>query len=86
MSGLYGIGARIPGLAVKVTDLRKINNTLAHRGPDDEGYFVDQSGGPCLAMRRLGIIDPYGASPDWQGRWNDLFWSLAHYERMHGFY
>lgn len=32
-----------------------MNRTLTHRGPDDEGYFVD---GPVgLAMRRLSIID-----------------------------
>ena len=30
-------------------------NTLAHRGPDDEGFFVD--GGVGLGMRRLSVID-----------------------------
>src|SRR5271157_705388 len=35
--------------------LEKMNRTMTHRGPDDEGYFVD---GPVgLAMRRLSIID-----------------------------
>jgi len=57
MCGICGIVGRIPGLVVEVTDLRKINNTLVHRGPDDEGYFVDQSGGAGLAVRRLSIID-----------------------------
>ncbi len=38
--------------------LRAMNTTLAHRGPDDEGYYVD---GPIgLAMRRLSIIDLSG--------------------------
>lgn len=38
--------------------LRAMNTTLAHRGPDDEGYYVD---GPVgLAMRRLSIIDLSG--------------------------
>lgn len=38
--------------------LRMMNTTLAHRGPDDEGYYVE---GPVgLAMRRLSIIDLAG--------------------------
>lgn len=32
-----------------------MNDTLRHRGPDDEGYFV--APGVALAMRRLSIID-----------------------------
>src|SRR3989338_10084416 len=35
--------------------LKTANDYIAHRGPDDEGYYVD---GPVgLAMRRLAIID-----------------------------
>jgi asparagine synthase (glutamine-hydrolysing) len=38
--------------------LRAMNTTLAHRGPDDSGYYVE---GPIgLAMRRLSIIDLSG--------------------------
>ncbi|OGP09056.1 MAG: asparagine synthase (glutamine-hydrolyzing) [Deltaproteobacteria bacterium GWA2_45_12] len=40
---------------VSLEILQKMNRTLAHRGPDDEGYFVK---GPVgLAQRRLAIID-----------------------------
>ena len=35
--------------------LAAMNRAISHRGPDDEGYFVDQNVG--LAMRRLSIID-----------------------------
>lgn len=35
--------------------LRAMNQSLAHRGPDDEGYWVNRNVG--LAMRRLSIID-----------------------------
>lgn len=35
--------------------LRRMADTLAHRGPDDEGYYSDESVG--LGMRRLSIID-----------------------------
>ena len=35
--------------------VRKMTSVLEHRGPDDEGFFVD---GPVgLGMRRLKIID-----------------------------
>jgi len=35
--------------------LQKMNRTLTHRGPDDEGYYLKPGIG--LAMRRLSIID-----------------------------
>ena len=35
--------------------LKRANDLFTHRGPDDEGFYVDQSVG--LAMRRLAIID-----------------------------
>jgi len=40
--------------------LRKMTGTLKHRGPDDEGYFVDPSEGVFLGHRRLSIIDIAG--------------------------
>jgi asparagine synthase (glutamine-hydrolysing) len=44
-------GDRSPDPAV----LKRMNDRLAHRGPDDEGFFVE--GPAALAMRRLKIID-----------------------------
>jgi len=42
--------------------LRLMNNTLRHRGPDDEGYYISKGIG--LGMRRLKIIDlEYGNQP-----------------------
>src|ERR1700690_217471 len=38
--------------------LRKASNTIAHRGPDGEGYHISKNVG--LAHRRLAIIDPEG--------------------------
>src|ERR1043166_2831631 len=35
--------------------LKRMTRTLLHRGPDDEGYFVDEHVG--LGVRRLSIID-----------------------------
>ena len=38
--------------------LERMNSTMVHRGPDDDGYFV--AGPVGLAMRRLSIIDLAG--------------------------
>ncbi len=37
--------------------LRRIGDTLAHRGPDDSGVFLDKNSGLGLSFRRLSIID-----------------------------
>ncbi|MFZ2763564.1 MAG: asparagine synthetase B, partial [Minisyncoccia bacterium] len=36
-------------------DIEKMTRAISHRGPDDEGYFVDEH--VALGMRRLSIID-----------------------------
>ena len=38
--------------------LKKMNNTLSKRGPDEEGYFVSDT--VNLAHKRLIVIDPEG--------------------------
>lgn len=37
--------------------LRKMNSALTHRGPDDEGYWIDPHLSLGLAHRRLSILD-----------------------------
>ena len=50
------------GKAVSRDLLKRMNGLLLHRGPDDEGYYME--GGMGLAMRRLSIIDlPSGHQP-----------------------
>lgn len=45
--------------------LRRMNFTLTHRGPDDEGYWMDSQLSLGLAHRRLSILDlsPHGHQP-----------------------
>lgn len=44
--------------AVEPDTIRRMTDTMVHRGPDDEGYFI--SGSLGLGFRRLSIIDLLG--------------------------
>ena len=54
MCGITGI-LNLKGEPVSSGNLRKMTDTIAHRGPDTEGFFVDRFLG--LGHRRLAIID-----------------------------
>ena len=54
MCGITGI-FNLKGKSVSYGNLRKMTDTLVHRGPDGEGYFIDRFIG--LGHRRLAIID-----------------------------
>jgi asparagine synthase (glutamine-hydrolysing) len=41
-------------------DLRRMSATLAHRGPDDSGEWIDRSRAVYLGFRRLSILDLAG--------------------------
>src|SRR5437773_7639659 len=43
---------------VEPDTIRRMTQTMVHRGPDDEGYFI--SGPVGLGFRRLSIIDLLG--------------------------
>src|SRR5438067_10606747 len=43
---------------VELETIRRMTQTMVHRGPDDEGYFI--SGAVGLGFRRLSIIDLAG--------------------------
>jgi asparagine synthase (glutamine-hydrolysing) len=53
--GQFNFADRQP---VEARVIRKMTRTIMHRGPDDEGYFIDGSVG--LGFRRLSIIDLAG--------------------------
>ncbi len=57
MCGIYGF-YRFDGAPADAAWLPPMGNVTAHRGPDDEGQYVE---GPCaIGMRRLSIIDLAG--------------------------
>lgn len=64
MCGLVGVVA--PGMpeARAYTLLKRMMDTLHHRGPDSEGVWSSNSDGLYLGHRRLAIIDPeHGKQP-----------------------
>ena len=58
MCGIVGIVNTEDRQNINSEILNRMCNSLRHRGPDDEGYFVNGSVG--LGMRRLSIIDVKG--------------------------
>jgi len=50
--GQYNFGSRAP---VERRTIERMTRSIAHRGPDDEGYFI--AGPMGLGFRRLSIID-----------------------------
>lgn len=55
MCGICGVVSFQGGHGTDKSILQRMNQTLYHRGPDDEGYYQDSRA--SLAMRRLSIID-----------------------------
>lgn len=65
ISGIYNLQLKAKSEKLKAKSLKskeetqkilqKMSQTLSHRGPDDEGFFVDEK--IALAHRRLSIID-----------------------------
>jgi len=55
LCGQYNFSTETP---VDPQEIKRMTDALAHRGPDDEGYYV--SGSIGLGFRRLSIIDLLG--------------------------
>lgn len=66
MCGIAGVwtfgGGRMEELRARATTMA---DTLRHRGPDDDGVWVDDAAGVALSFRRLSILDlsEAGAQP-----------------------
>lgn len=60
IAGIISVGGQ-----VRKTDLQKMADSLAHRGPDGDGYWINNDETIGLAHRRLAIIDlsPAAAQP-----------------------
>ena len=65
MCGLAGFWAGSGYRGVFEADVRLMTEAVSHRGPDDDGYWVEPAAGVALGHRRLSIIDvsPEGHQP-----------------------
>jgi len=59
IAGIFGHKAREPRVLGAMTD------ALAHRGPDDRGFWADDEAGIAFGHRRLSVVDlsPAGQQP-----------------------
>lgn len=58
MCGLTGLFNTRPTEPTELpTQIRRMTASLVHRGPDDEGIWVDEPEGIALGFRRLAIVD-----------------------------
>ncbi len=77
VAGLWDRRGRLPSAAELAEQAQAMAAVLAHRGPDDEGVWVDDAAGLALAHRRLAVIDvsPAGHQPmrSRSGRWAVVF-------------
>ena len=58
MCGICGIVYQDPERPVDIHVLQDMSRRIAHRGPDDEGFYIHRNTG--LAVKRLSIIDIAG--------------------------
>lgn len=76
---MCGIAGYLTTKQVDPALLKRMAGSLAHRGPDDEGIWLDNDGdgGVGLAHRRLAILDlsPHGHQPmqSADGRWQIVY-------------
>ncbi len=63
MCGIAGLF--VPAGHVEASILQRMTSRIAHRGPDDAGYWIDSAAGVGLGHRRLAILDlsPGGHQP-----------------------
>lgn len=70
---MCGIAGLLSARTIDSGQLARMAGALAHRGPDDEGLWIDADAGVGLAHRRLSIVDlsPHGHQPmrSANGRW-----------------
>ena len=62
---MCGIAGLLSARQIDAATVRRMTDPIRHRGPDDEGVWIDQEAGVGLGHRRLSIIDltPSGHQP-----------------------
>ena len=58
MCGFVGFSSFSSNITQKDKIIKDMNNELSKRGPDEEGYYIENN--VCLGHKRLIVIDPKG--------------------------
>ena len=54
---MCGVAGMLSSGRVEASTIRRMVDSLRHRGPDDEGIWTDEEAGIALGHRRLAVID-----------------------------
>jgi asparagine synthase (glutamine-hydrolysing) len=81
MCGICGIASSGVGKVIPASLLSAMCDKIVHRGPDDEGYFVDED--IALGSRRLSIIDVEGGHQPLSNEDNSVW--IAHNGEVYNF-
>ena len=62
---MCGIAGLVTRARIEAAPLRRMADSIAHRGPDDDGIWLDPEAGVGFGHRRLSIVDlsPAGHQP-----------------------
>jgi len=77
--GIAGIISLRSGAEVDRRQLSRMTDRLAHRGPDDHGYYISPDRRIGFGFRRLSIIDPVGSNQPICNE-NETIWVIANGE------
>ena len=70
MCGFVGFGNFKEKISDKEIILKNMNDTLSKRGPDEEGYYLNDY--IALGHKRLIVLDPKGRKTTYEGKF--FFW------------
>ena len=75
MCGIVGVWNR-NGEQVSLLELRRFTDSLAHRGPDGEGFYIDSEANLGFGHRRLAILDTSDGGRQPMSFLGDRYWIL----------
>ena len=74
MCGICGVWNNRDQISISNDTIKHMTDALAHRGPDDSGYYFSHPNGLALGFRRLAIIDLSSAGHQPMGNEDDTIW------------
>lgn len=76
MCGFVGFANLNRDISKDIHTLKEMNLKIQKRGPDEEGYYTDES--ICLAHRRLIIIDKENGKQPMSIKQNDVTYTMVY--------